>query len=202
MININEYFSQNEKLSLISEYLLSKNKKTNASLDPMDVFIKLCGNKKNVYSHLHILNAIDSLEYHLENEKFKTHVDALLDIIEKAVDDGYAMNYASAIKGYFMNQDGSTENYLNNHQKTIILGNPLNTSIFVDFLNLELPKPILCAVTLSDIEFEMSISEANSEQQMVTNMHNGLLSWDIDYNSELTNDVEKFKKAINKRLGL
>ena len=201
MININEYFSQNEKPSLISEYLLSKNKKTNASLDPMDVFIKLCGNKKNVYNHQHILSIIDSLEYYLKNEKFNTHVDALLDIIEKAIDNGYIMNYASAIKGYYTNPDGSTEHYFN-HQKTIIVGNPVNTSIFVDFLNLELPKPILCAVTLSDIEFEMAIAEANNYHLMVTNMHNGLLSWDIDYNSELTNDVEKFKKTINKRLGL
>ena len=183
----------------LDEYLLRKTKqKAESVLDPVSVFKKLC--KGHLFNE-NILHVLDAFEQYLEDGIFKEHVSALLDLIDKAADDGYIMNYADKLESYYMYFNGKKEEAYWTHPKTIRVGNTYSM-IVVNFLNLELSKPMLYTVCISGSSVEVSIYEAGTEQHMINTIHNGLIRWSIDYNTNDINDVEKFKDSANKRLGI
>lgn len=197
MININEYFSQNEKLSLINEYLLGKNKiKGTSYIEPKTIYNKLSKGK-------HLMNLkdfFDSVEKYLKNGERKDHMIYLLDVIDKAIDEGYILNNAKQLTNYYEDTKNEKHGWWDDTKAVMFINH--YGDLVINFADMSKLTLLTINVKKDTNEFEVYVAIGYKFESMLDNLKTGFFSWELDYDTSITPEIEKFKETINKRLGL
>lgn len=181
----------------INEYLLGKNKIKGASyIEPKTIYDKLSKG-----THLmKLYNFFDSVEKYLENGERKAHMIYLLDVIDKAIDAGYILNNAKQLTNYYEDNKNEKHGWYED-TKAVRFANPYGDLVinFVDMTKLT----VFCIDVKSETgEFEVYAAKSQKYESMLNNLKTDYFAWELDYDTSITPEIEKFKETINKRLGL
>ena len=139
----------------------------------------------------------------LENDMLKEHILYILKAIDKAIEEGYILDYNDDIDSYYKYPDGTKEIYLEN-TKTISI-NDRYDELYINFVDMS--RLMIYRIKMSETEIEVTIYHSgiygkNSFDIFIDSINGGGLKWEIDYSTDVKPDIERFKETLNKRLGL